>query len=36
MNEIAESNPVFKGVSYMAIDENAGIPLEISKPTVKS
>lgn len=36
MNEIAESNPVFKGVSYMAIDDNAGIPLEISKPTVKS
>ncbi|MEX2435965.1 MAG: molybdopterin-dependent oxidoreductase, partial [Balneolaceae bacterium] len=36
MKEIAESNPVFKGVSYQAIDENAGIPLEISKPTVKS
>ncbi|MEX0823752.1 MAG: molybdopterin-dependent oxidoreductase, partial [Balneolaceae bacterium] len=36
MKEIAQSNPVFKGVSYQAIDENAGIPLEISKPTVKS
>lgn len=36
LSSISETNPAFKGVSFQAIDQNAGIDLNETKKTVKS
>ena len=36
LSSIAETNPVFKGVSFQTIDQNAGIDLNKTEKTVKS